>query len=75
MKEVLKSFSQKSLYDACCDMLNSLQISFKSVTRQALLFNNLYHYELSKSLSEVVDKVEATYYIGNIDEATLSGKG
>ena len=75
MKEVLKSFSQKSLYDACCDMLNSLQISFKSVTRQALLFNNLYRYELSKSLSEVVDKVEATYYIGNIDEATLSGKG
>lgn len=75
MKEVLKSFSQKSLYDACCDMLNSLQISFKSVTRQALLFNNLYRYELSKSLSEVVDKVEATYYIGNIDEATLSGMG
>ena len=75
MKEVLKSFSQKSLYDACCDMLNSLQISFKSVTRQALPFNNLYRYELSKSLSEVVDKVEATYYIGNIDEATLSGMG
>ena len=75
MKEVLKSFSQKSLYDACCDMLNSLQISFKSVTRQALPFNKLYRYELSKSLSEVVDKVEATYYIGNIDEATLSGKG
>ena len=75
MKEVLKSFSQKSLYDACCDMLNSLQISFKYVTRQALPFNRLYRYELSKSLSEVVDKVEATYYIGNIDEATLSGKG
>lgn len=75
MKEVLKSFSQKSLYDVCCDMLNSLQISFKSVTRQALPFNNLYRYELSKSLSEVVDKVEATYYIGNIDETTLSGKG
>ena len=75
MKEVLKSFSQKSLYDACCDMLNSLQISFKYVTRQALPFNNLYRYELSKSLSEVVDKVEATYYIGNIDEATLSGMG
>lgn len=75
MKEVLKSFSQKSLYDACRDMLNSLQISFKSVTRQALPFNSLYRYELSKSLSEVVDKVEATYYIGNIDEATLSGMG
>ena len=75
MKEVLKSFSQKSLYDACCDMLNSLQISFKYVTRQALPFNNLYRYELSKSLSEVVDKVEATYYIGNIDDTTLSGMG
>ena len=75
MKEVLKSFSQKSLYDACCDMLNSLQISFKYVTRQALPFNNLYRYEQSMSLSEVVDKVEATYYIGNIDETTLSGKG
>ena len=75
MKEVLKSFSQKSLYDACCDMLNSLQISFNYVTRQALPFNNLYRYELSKSLSEVVDKVEATYYIGNIDDTTLSGKG
>ena len=52
MREVLNSFSQKSLYDACCDMLNSLQISFKSVTRQALPFNKLYRYELSKSLSE-----------------------
>lgn len=75
MKEVLKSFTHKALHEACCDMLNSLQISFKSVTRQALPFNSLYRYELSKSLSEVVDKVEATYYIGNIDEATLSGKG
>lgn len=75
MKEVLKSFTHKALHEACCDMLNSLQISFNYVTRQALPFNNLYRYELSKSLSEVVDKVEATYYIGNIDEATLSGMG
>lgn len=75
MKEVLKSFTHKSLYEACCDMLNSLQISFKSVTRQPLPFCSLYRYEISKALSEVIDKVEATFYIGNIDEATLSGTG
>ena len=75
MKEVLKTFTHKSLYEACCDMLNSLQISFKSVTRQPLPFRSLYSNELSKALSEVVDKVEATYYIGNIDEDTLSGTG
>ena len=75
MKEVLKSFTHKSLYEACCDMLDSLQISFIPVTRQPLPFRSLYRNELSMALSEVVDKVEATYYIGNIDEDTLSGTG
>ena len=75
MKEVLKSFTHKSLYAACRDMLNNLQISFNSVTRQPLPFRSLYRNELSQALSEVVDKVEATYYIGNIDEDTLSGTG
>ena len=74
MKEVLKSFTHKSLSEACCDMLDSLLISFSNaVTRQSLSFHSLYRNQLSKALSDVVDKVEATYYIGNIDEETLSG--
>lgn len=55
-------------------MLDSLLISFSNaVTRQSLSFHSLYRNQLSKALSDVVDKVEATYYIGNIDEETLSG--
>lgn len=74
MKEVLKSFTHKSLSEACCDMLDSLLISYSNaVTRQSLSFHSLYRNQLSKALSDVVDKVEATYYIGNIDEETLSG--
>ena len=76
MKEVLKSFTHKSLSEACCDMLDSLLISYSNaVTRQSLSFCSLYRNQLSEALSKVVDNVDATYYIGNIDEETLSGSG
>lgn len=76
MKEVLKSFTHKSLSEACCDMLDSLLVSYSNaVTRQSLSFCSLYRNTLSEALSKVVDKVEALYYIGNIDEETLSGSG
>ena len=76
MKEVLESFTHKSLSEACCDMLDSLLISYSNaVTRQSLSFCSLYRNPLSKALADVVAKVDATYYIGNIDEETLSGSG
>ena len=76
MKEVLESFTHKSLSEACCDMLDSLLISYSNaVTRQSLSFCSLYRNPLSKALADVVAKVDATYYIGNIDEDTLSGSG
>ena len=79
MEKILRLFKESSLYDACLQMLNHLQVSVNEVTREPIPFVNLYQgaysVTLPIALREAVDKLASTYYIGNIDETTLSGKG
>lgn len=79
MEKILRLFKESSLYDACLQMLNHLQVSVNEVTREPIPFVNLYQgaysVTLPIALREVVDKLASTYYIGNIDEATLAGHG
>ena len=76
---VLKQFACKPLYDACCDLLRYFKISFNEVTANPIPFEQLYtgalHTEMPKGLRDVVRKVEATYYIGQIDDDSLLGQG
>ena len=72
--EVTKKFVDEPLFDACAAMLNYLHISFNEVTRTPVPFEGLYRNPLTKALQEILVKVENTYFIGTIDEASLSGR-
>lgn len=76
---VLKQFTDKPLYDASCDLLRYFRISFNEVTADPIPFEQLYagalHTEMPKGLKDVVSKVKATYYIGQIDDDSLLGQG
>ena len=73
MKTILRQFTTESLYDACASMLHHLHIDFNEVTRTPVPFAELYRYPLPKSLQEIMTKVENTYFIGQVNDASLSG--
>ena len=74
MNSILKKFVDEPLFDACAAMLNYLHISFNEVTRTPVPFEGLYRNPLTKALQEILVKVENTYFIGTVDEASLSGR-
>ena len=74
MNTILKQFVAESLFDACASMLNHLHITFNEVTRIPIPFESLYPGSLTKTLKEIMSKVDNTYFIGTVDEASLSGQ-
>lgn len=73
MNTILKLFTEVSLFNACAAMLRHLHIEFNEVTRTPVPFESLYPNQLPKSLRKILLKVDKTYFIGTIDEASLSG--
>ena len=73
MNTILKKFVNESLFDASAALLHHLHIVFNEVTRVPVPFENLYLLDLSKALKEVLVKVEHTYFIGTVDESSLTG--
>ena len=77
METVLNDFLTKSLFDASAEMLEHLHIKFSSQSKTPIDFGNFYvqatSQHMPKQLSEVVDKVKETFFIGAIDEETLEG--
>lgn len=73
MNTVLKKFVNESLFDASEALLHHLHIVFNEVTRVPIPFEDLYPLDLSKALREVLVKVEHTYFIGTVDESSLTG--
>lgn len=74
MNTILRKFVDEPLFDACAALLNHLHISFNEITRTPISFEGLYPGPLSKALQEIMRKVEHTYFIGTVDEASLSGQ-
>ena len=74
MNTILRKFVDEPLFDACAALLNHLHISFNEITRTPVPFEGLYPGALSKTLQEIMRKVEHTYFIGTVDEASLSGQ-
>ena len=74
MNTILRKFVDEPLFDACAALLNHLHISFNEITRTPISFEGLYPVPLSKALQEIMRKVEHTYFIGTVDEASLSGQ-
>ena len=73
MNTILRTFVNEPLFDACAAMLNHLHIEFNEVTRTPVPFEGLYRNPLTKALQEIMSKVDHTYFIGTVDEASLSG--
>ena len=73
MEAILKAFMVEPLFNACAAMLEHLHIQFNEVTRTPVSFEDLYQTPLTKALQEVMAKVEQTFFIGTVDEASLSG--
>ena len=73
MNTVLKKFVNESLFDASAALLEHLHIVFNEVTRMPGPFESLYPQQLTKALQDVLAKVEHTYFIGTVDESSLSG--
>lgn len=73
MNTVLKKFVNESLFDASAALLEHLHIVFNKVTRMPVPFESLYPQQLTKALQDVLVKVENTYFIGTVDESSLSG--
>ena len=73
MNTVLKKFVNESLFDASAALLHHLHIIFNEVTRVPVPFEDLYPLDLSKALRKVLAKVEHTYFIGTVDESSLTG--
>ena len=74
MNTILRKFVDEPLFDACAALLNHLHIFFNEITRTPISFEGLYPGPLSKALQEIMRKVEHTYFIGTVDEASLSGQ-
>lgn len=74
MNTILRKFVDEPLFDACAALLNHLHVSFNEITRTPVSFDGLYPGLLSKTLQEIMRKVEHTYFIGTVDEASLSGQ-
>lgn len=76
---ILKQFTDKPLYEACCNLLHYFKISFNEVIADPIPFEQFYfgarHTEMPKGLKDVIDKVASTYYIGQIDNDSLIGQG
>lgn len=75
MNTILRKFVDEPVFDACAALLNQLHIAFNEITRTPVPFNSLYPSQLTKALKEIMGKVQHTYFIGTVDEASLSGEG
>lgn len=73
MKTILGKFVDEPLFDACAALLNHLHITFNEITRTPVAFGELYPGPMPKALQEIIAKVGHTYFIGTVDEASLSG--
>jgi len=74
MNTILKRFVDEPIFDACTALLNQLHIAFNEITRTPISFDSLYPGSVTKALQEIMGKVEHTYFIGTVDEASLSGE-
>ncbi len=73
MNTVIRKFVNEPIFEASAALLNHLHIVFNEVTRMPVPFESLYDQPLTKALQEVLTKVENTYFIGTVDESSLSG--
>lgn len=71
--KIIQHFTDGQLYDSCCSLLHHLKVSFSEVTAEPVPFVQLYPGFMPKGLQSIVEKVDATYYIGQVDSETLSG--
>lgn len=73
MISTLNKFLAEPLFDSCIALLNHLHVQINEVSRVPLRFEDLYQQPLTKVLQGAFAKVSETYFIGTVDESSLSG--
>ena len=73
MNAILNQYLTQPLFDACVALLDHLHIRINEVSRRPISFEDLYQQPLTKALQGVMSKVAETYFLGTVDEASLSG--
>ncbi len=73
MTNALNSFTTSTLFNATSQLLNALNIRFSTETRESIHFQDFYDGPLPQYLEEAFKCVKASYYIGILDDDSLSG--
>lgn len=73
MINTLLSFTSGSLFNAASALLTRLHIKFDSETAEPINFTDLYDQQMPKYLTEALACVDKTYFIGIVNDGSLSG--
>lgn len=69
----LESFLSKTLFEATSDLLADLSIKFNRQTAEPIDLFDLLEDNISKQLKEALDVIDKSYFVGIVDDETISG--
>lgn len=74
MNEILKQFTGgNSLFNAVSALLSKLNIKFDRETAEAISVEDLYEGKMPKYLTEALECIDKTYFIGVVNDQSLAG--
>ena len=73
MTDILKRFTNESLFDATSHLLSKLNIYFARETAQPIDVAELYDAPMPKYLTDALDSINHTYFIGIVNDLSLQG--
>ncbi|MBO4821572.1 MAG: Eco57I restriction-modification methylase domain-containing protein [Prevotella sp.] len=73
MIQTLNRFSSESLFDATSHLLHKLNIEFDRDTAESIDVAGLYDGPMPKYLTDALESINDTYYIGIVNDKSLAG--
>lgn len=74
MIQILSKFISKSLFEATSAFLTELNIKFDRVTAEPIVFDELYDGPKPKYMTEALENIDSTYFIGIVNDLSLAGE-
>lgn len=73
MEQILNRFTKDKLFDATSALLSKLNIEFDRETAEPISVADLYDTVMPKYLTEALECIEATYFVGIVNDGSLRG--
>lgn len=73
MLDTLKLFTEENLFDATSALLAELHIKFDRETAEAIQMADFYDGQMPKYLTEALQAIKETYFIGIVNDQSLAG--